>query len=122
MFNMKSPCKNCPFRTDCPKGWLGRRRAAQIAGSLERGESFHCHETTESDDEGGKYPGEQSQACAGATIVLEKLNQPTQMMRICEGLGDYDPRKMDMDAPVFGDFDEFIEHHTQDRDTPARRK
>lgn len=122
MFNLKTPCKNCPFRTDCPQGWLGTRRAAQIANALESDQFFPCHETTDSDDEGSACVVQKTQACAGATVLLEKLNLPNQMMRICEGLGDYDPKKMDMEAPVFGDFDEFIEHHTPGKDSPFRHR
>ena len=42
--------------------------------------------------------------CAGALILLEKLNLPSQMMRIAERLGMYDRRKLDMLAPVFDSF------------------
>ena len=35
----KAPCGQCPFRTDCLKGWLGEARAAEIAEA----DSFTCH-------------------------------------------------------------------------------
>jgi len=63
---------------------------------------FCCHKTTVCDDEGKYTPGPDSQHCAGALIFLEKQDAPHQMMRICERLGIYDRRKLDMDAPVFG--------------------
>ncbi|MYM92538.1 hypothetical protein GTP90_01535 [Rugamonas sp. FT81W] len=37
--NMKAPCKDCPFRKDSSKGWLGAERMAEI---LEA-DSFVCH-------------------------------------------------------------------------------
>jgi hypothetical protein len=43
---------------------------------------------------------EKSVHCAGMLIFLEKRNQPTQMMRICERLGLYDRTKLDMAAKV----------------------
>lgn len=35
-FNITTPCKNCPFRTDKKhqKGWLGAARAAGIIESI----------------------------------------------------------------------------------------
>lgn len=37
--HQRKPCANCPFRTDCLKGWLGEDR---MIGILEA-ESFICH-------------------------------------------------------------------------------
>lgn len=48
------------------------------------------------------------QHCAGALILLEKLDRPSQMMRISERIGMYDRRKLDMDAPVFDTFRKMI--------------
>lgn len=53
--------------------------------------------------------GPNAQHCAGALILLEKMEQPNQMMRWMERIGAYDRTKLDMDAPVFGDTEEFIE-------------
>lgn len=94
------------------QGWLGEGRAEEIADALEGDLVFWCHETTEHDDDGEHIPKDTDQHCAGAVIILEKLENPNQMMRISERLGGYDMRKMDMEANVFDDFDEFIEHHT----------
>ena len=43
--------------------------------------------------------------CAGALILLEKLGEPSQMMRVCERIGLYDRTKLDMAAPVFDSFE-----------------
>lgn len=40
---VKKPCKNCPFRKDAQKGWLG---ADRVRGLLEE-RSFLCHKNTE---------------------------------------------------------------------------
>jgi hypothetical protein len=41
--------------------------------------------------------------------VLERMEQPSQMMQICERIGLYDARKLDMDAPVFDSLEDWIE-------------
>lgn len=111
-FELTKPCKDCPFRTDCLKGWLGRGRAIEIAHSLTAlQQSFPCHKTTE--ETGNPKNGEQH--CAGALIMLEHMEKPNQMMRIAERLRFYDRFKLKMSAPVFTDTDEFIDHHTHEK-------
>lgn len=39
---IKHPCKDCPFRKDTLKGWLGEARIAEI---LEQ-DTFVCHKAT----------------------------------------------------------------------------
>lgn len=114
-YDLKKPCAKCPFRTDCPKGWLGKRRAQQIASSIvEQQGTFACHETTEHDDDTGEHVRtEGEQHCAGALIMLERIGRPNQMMRLCERLGMYDRTKLDMDAPVFDTPTQFVKHHTE---------
>lgn len=109
-FDLKKPCKDCPFRNDIHP-FLSRERAEEIASSLER-HTFPCHKTVDyshDDDEGAGRVHSNSQHCAGAMIMLEKMEAPSQMMRIAERLGVYDYRKLDMNAPVFEDAEEFIE-------------
>lgn len=114
-FDLTKPCGNmCPFRTDCLEGWLGEERAEEIADNLAQS-TFPCHKTTAQDDDseyGELVATKDSQHCAGALIMLEKMEQPSQMMRIAEQLGFYDRFKLDMNAPVFDDAEEFIEHHS----------
>lgn len=40
---VKQPCKDCPFRKDSRKGWLGEERMSDII----KAESFVCHKNTE---------------------------------------------------------------------------
>lgn len=37
------------------------------------------------------------------------MEQPNQMMRICERVGVYDRRKLDMDSPIFEDDESMLE-------------
>lgn len=100
-FNLKKPCKDCPFRTD--NGFmLTVPRVREISESLLRGESFPCHKTTRHDDEGDYCPDSgREMHCAGAMIMLERMERPNQIMRVAERLGWYDRNGLDMAAPVF---------------------
>lgn len=112
-YTLRRPCAKCPFRTDVHP-YLTRGRAIEIARGLMRGD-FACHSTLDySDDENGDCEGkdtDKTQHCAGALIMLEHMEQPHQMMRICERLGLYDRTKLDMASPVFKDTTGFITHH-----------
>jgi len=110
-YSLTTPCPKCPFRTDV-KPYLTRPRAREIARSLVRSE-FPCHLTTNLDsltgDEDDLHHDTPNEIhCAGALIVLEKMGQPSQMMRIAERLGMYDARRLDMNAPVFESLDGMI--------------
>lgn len=112
-FTMKTPCPNCPFRTDI-NGYLTGARIEGIIDELFSGKSFTCHKTTvPSDNEDGEQvDGPNAQHCAGALIFLEHQDAPNQMMRIAERLGMYDRNKLDMAAPVPEFEYELIEHHS----------
>jgi len=111
-YSMTTPCAHCPFRTDI-RPYLRPERVREIEASLVRAE-FPCHKTIEHDDEGEPILGGKSAIhCAGALILLEKLERPSQMMRICERIGMYDPTALDMSAPVFDSFDDMEEAQTQ---------
>lgn len=107
-FTLYQPCRDCPFRTDRSFP-LRRARKEEIADALLSGQTFDCHKTVEHDEEGEGYSTSKSLHCAGAAIILEKLEMPNQMMRICERIGMYDRRTLDMDAPVFDTFEDWIE-------------
>lgn len=122
-YGLTKPCDNCPFRNDIP-AFLTKGRVREIERALDRGE-FECHKTTFSTggefDEDGHYNRSGKEAhCAGALILLEKLERPSQMMRISERLGMYDRTKLDMDAPVFDTFKEMIA--AQEADRPRRKR
>ncbi len=108
-YRLKRPCENCPFRTD-RRFYLGHERSIEIAEGLRAGGEFHCHKTVNYDEEDGFVRTGEEEHCAGALIVLESSAEgPNQMMRIAERLGFYDPGKLDLDSPVYGDLDEFTD-------------
>ena len=101
-YGLTTPCDNCPFRTDVPP-YLNPDRVREIERSLVRAE-FPCHKTTKHDDDEGYVPSKGEMHCAGALILMEREGRSSQMMRIAERLKLYDPRKLDMNAPVFDSF------------------
>ncbi len=119
-YALTRPCKLCPFRTDI-HAYLTEERVTEIEESLVRAE-FPCHETTGAAHGRERVPRSEYVHCAGALILLEKLELPSQMMRISERLGFYDRRRLDMGAPVFDTFDEMREAQPERQRTAARRK
>lgn len=108
-FNLTTPCATCPFRTDI-RAYLTKGRINEIEGSLVNG-VFPCHNTmdyshNDGDGEEDIMPKdtEKTAHCAGALILLEKLERSSQMMRIAERTNGYDPSKLKMDAPIFENF------------------
>lgn len=60
--------------------------------------------------------GPNAQHCAGALIMLEHMQQPTQLMRIYERTNGHDARNLDMTAPVYTSARAFVTAHRR-RDT-----
>jgi hypothetical protein len=95
-YDMKKPCDGCPFLKGTPTK-LTPGRIKEITGVMlsRNGGEFPCHKTIEYVDTGDaeSEPVEKpnSKHCAGALIFAEKNGNSTQMMRICERLGMYDP-------------------------------
>jgi hypothetical protein len=92
-YNMTKPCAECPFLKAHQRGYTMKRLKEFASGE------FPCHKTADGDS--GSFKAKRnSEHCAGALIFLEKRHQSHQMMRICERLGMYDYRKLDMTSPV----------------------
>lgn len=105
-YALKKPCANCPFLKD-EKAAIGLspgRRDGIIADLIDGTVTgFSCHKTVYHSKTGGRWveandgDGEEvyqqsgkEQQCAGALAVLEKINRPTQLVRIMERMGLYD--------------------------------
>lgn len=93
-YTMTTPCKECPYL-------IGSGFSFASLMNHAIGE-FPCHKACDVNAETGDFEprGDDTPHCAGALIFLEKRNAPHQMMRICERIGMYDRRKLNMDAPV----------------------
>lgn len=120
LFDLIRPCPKCPFRSDV-EPYLREGRVAEIATEVQGGAVFYCHQTTvdvdeDSEDGYGSELGadENTKACAGSLILMEKSESPNQAMRIAERLGLYDSARLDMKAPVHGSWIEMQAHFADD--------
>lgn len=92
-FNLRTPCKNCPFRSDIDP-YLTVQRASEIANCNG---VFACHKTTQHEDETDEtYIDQSTSACAGFLIHRELRKDISQGMRIAERLRLYNPRNLQM--------------------------
>lgn len=112
-FDLKRPCKNCPFRR-APFFFLTPERVEEIA---ETNAFFYCHNTIdysreddneEQDDETFVPSGDES-VCAGFLMVHKNQGTANQMMRISERLGMLDLRKFKNTSGVYDSFEEYQE-------------
>lgn len=106
-YSLKTPCDNCPFRSDV-RPYIHPERVKEIVG-----QPFSCHKTTTAKGRSNLHP--KAQHCAGALILLEKMEEPHQLMRIAERLKLYDRTKLDMGAPVYNSAKEMLEAHKRER-------
>jgi len=106
-FNLKRPCANCPFRKE-PVFYLGTARRQEIAETLRSDyNSFPCHQTTLTNDQ-GEYKGtQQEEHCAGAAIVLEKQGRPNILMRLAQREGKYNPKQLEEQRQIYNSLTEF---------------
>lgn len=120
-FDLKKPCKDCPFRNDKPqnKGWLGEERAKEIYQTLMNDGLFPCHKThdySRSNDDGKFEHQDSHQFCAGALIMLENENTTFNSfpLRMAVSLEMLDRDRLDKNSPCFKNGQEFIDFHTKD--------
>lgn len=112
-FDLTSPCPECPFSLgDHAVRGLTNGRVTEIWNALTKEDkSFPCHKTVNydaydeddeyGDDDDDRYvPTQAEQHCAGALILLEKMDRPNQIMRIGERVHFYDRTKLKMDSPI----------------------
>jgi hypothetical protein len=111
-FNLTKPCKDCPFRKDTLKGWLGRA-AERIASDITtENKTFPCHKTTGVETGFPGRPEDDSQ-CAGALLMLQQASQLNDnwRFRLAQGLELLDMSKLKTNIPVFDSPQAFINHH-----------
>lgn len=92
---MTTPCKECPFRKDSLKGWLGGNRAKDISDA----DSFVCHKTL-----GGKEKDRRQ--CAGHMLVMREGNSFYNLAKKVNLLPELIGEEL-----VFENETQFIKHH-----------
>jgi hypothetical protein len=125
-YQLKRPCKNCPF-SPLPTRivFACRERAEEIAESAYR-QGFPCHlsavEREISDDETGFVFGAKTQHCAGAIMMfLSDSNDEWPGIDNDSDLGERLRAHMDWKAPHFETEVDFIEANTKPVRKRARR-
>lgn len=114
-FDLKTPCKNCPFRTDeTAIRFACLERAEEIENSAYR-HGFPCHlsaEIDEDDDEAGYEFGDNTQHCAGALMMFARHGDGTvPFMHMSEKRKDAILDRLDWTAPVFETENDFLESY-----------
>lgn len=92
---MKAPCKECPYRKDSLKGWLGKDRMTELL----KADSFICHKTSDSTLLDRKQ-------CAGHMILTKTNNAFVRIARATNR--DLDLSGHDL---VFDTEQDCIDHH-----------
>ena len=89
----KKPCKDCPFRKDSLKGWLGAKRAKEVSEA----DSFVCHKNKELQCSGGMLLNKENNS-------FYRLMEFTKKTHILSG-----------EEQIFESREEMIEHHSNNR-------
>ena len=122
-YDLKTPCKNCPFRNDATRIMFACRERAEEIEELAYGKGFPRHlsaegvedEDTPDGKSGGYYPTENSQHCVGYIIMQIKESgggSPWPGIGNDEELLERLERQVDLNAPVFEDSDESFTANT----------
>lgn len=98
--HIKKPCRDCPYRKDALKGWLGADRVRELLAA----ESFVCHKKLD-------------RQCAGHMLIKGEANAFVRMANRLQIPLELSGREL-----VFESQDQCIEHHRSYRDLPASQK
>lgn len=117
-YDLKTPCKNCPFRRDETRiRFRGRERAEEIEEHAYRN-GFPCHlsaELVEGEDGMDEYlMADGSQHCIGFIImkILEGMESCWPGVGNDEDLVEEMAQKVNLNAPVFETTEEFLNANT----------
>jgi hypothetical protein len=96
MFNVKKPCKDCPFvKGSITNQTLLPSRMKEIVHDVTHDGHFFCHKTIDyakEKEHGDSFkPIEGEQLCAGSVLYIQRAGANTQFLEIMELLGEYDP-------------------------------
>lgn len=117
-FDLKTPCKNCPFRNDATAiRFRTHSRAEEIAESAYRN-GFPCHlsakhEEEDDDGEGGGFVfGDATQHCVGALMLFARHDDGTiPFSRLPEAEQEAILKRIDWKAPVYEDETDFLDSY-----------
>ncbi len=114
-FDLRSPCSDCPFRTDAP---MHEGIIAEIHNKLtamdDAALAHSCHQTDPRADcapEKRVPKGSPVQHCAGALIMQRKMGDPQLLAAMAEAKGLFKPERLNMEAPVFSSKKKMLLHY-----------
>jgi len=97
VFDLKKPCKDCPFRASNGRRFaLNPDRIEEIANAT----AFQCHKTLDG------VP----QQCAGVMSVLHKDGKPNAIMQVAERMTDWRAKNLDHSA-TYASIEEATKDH-----------
>lgn len=122
-FDLRTPCKNCPFRTDAPAiRFAARERAEEIEESAYRN-GFPCHlsanYTGDDDEDGGYVFGENTQHCAGALIMYAESGGNVPFEHLPDRQQDRVLARLDFNAPVWENEQTFLDSYGEREEEAA---
>ncbi|HHJ17519.1 MAG TPA: hypothetical protein ENJ80_12555 [Gammaproteobacteria bacterium] len=111
----KKICKECPFSTSSPKGWLGPHSLEGVLDAQQRGKLFSCHmlrkdEMSSEDIESGEV-----RICRGFIASASKsgiaFDQDSKTGKALKGLQELVAREAKEDNSTILSRQEFEKHH-----------
>ncbi len=109
MFDLRRPCKDCPFRKDNGGNFqLGEMRVREITDAV----AFQCHKTVVYGDGKNFDRGDNPQQCAGLMALLHKEGRPNAIMQVAKRLNCFDASVID-GSQVYNSVKEAIAAHTR---------
>lgn len=119
-FDLKTPCKNCPFmNTKDGIKFSCRERAEEIEEQAYR-HGFPCHlsavDSSDEDEDGGYVFGEDTQHCAGALLMFLKDGYDSgnvPMEQLDEDEADRIKQRLNWKAPVYECVEDFLNASTE---------
>lgn len=115
MFDLKRPCKDCPFRRSRAGAY---RLKPERLEEIRTATAFQCHKTADysaGDDEGRS--GDKPQQCAGLMAVLHAQKTPNQIMQVAQRLISYDPGRIET-LDTFPTWEDVQKAHGRQEDPP----
>lgn len=112
MFDLKSPCVNCPFRKGVGETFqLHPDRLEEIFEAT----AFQCHKTVDyssyDDEAETARSGDRPQQCAGLMAVLHREARPNQIMQVASRLGYLDLEALDPRGEAYETLDDVRRAH-----------
>lgn len=110
MFDMKRPCKTCPFRKGQGENFrLDAKRLKEITQSV----AFQCHNTVDYEHFDDPYlkQGQKPQQCAGLMTLLAREGIPNQIMRVAQLTQHLEMEKLDPHGEVYATLEDAYRAH-----------